>query len=347
MKVLTVATANPSLHVTQDESLAFILKHIPMKSATRTLYEKVFQNKSIERRSFGLETLEAVLEKDYESINTRFQRAATNLSSQSLTQALENSSLQTQDLDYLVTATCTGYLCPGLSSYIIEKLDLKPTVHHADLAGMGCGAAIPALKSALNFVRAHPGARAAVVCTEICSAAMYADDAPDLVISNGIFADGSAAAIVSSADSDPAALTVIDVKSLIQPAWRESLRFRTKNGYLRNVLSKEVPMQAAAAVSNITQTLLAENNLNKNDVRHWLVHSGGEKILGAIAEEINLNGELDPSRTILREHGNMSSPTVLYVLEHVLKTKKPKSGEWGVLASFGAGFSAHAALLKF
>jgi alkylresorcinol/alkylpyrone synthase len=248
----------------------------------------------------------------------------------------------------LITTTCTGYLCPGLSSYIIEEATLRTDIHHADLAGMGCGAAIPAIQQAVNFVKANPGKRAAVVCTEICSAAMYADDEADLVISNGLFADGSAAIVLSGAESDKSMGTFVDFASFVEPSWRESIRFRTEKGYLRNVLAKEVPERAAGALDHLTHTLLTRNNISKADVRHWLLHSGGEKILQSIADKSELrNGQLDSSRAVLRDYGNMSSPTVLYVLENRLKNKRPASGEWGLMASFGAGFSAHAALMRF
>ncbi len=348
MKIVSVATATPSLNVTQDESLAFILKNIPMKSATRVLYERVFRNKAIETRRFGMNSLETVLEKDHEMISARFQESATALSEESLNAALAKANLKPSDIAYLATTTCTGYLCPGLSSYIIERCGLNDNIHYADLAGMGCGAAIPALEQAANYVSAHPNTRAAVVCTEICSAAMFAGDEADLVISNGIFADGSATVILSSVESDKTIGSIMDFGSVVKPAARENIRFKTENGYLRNVLSKDVPAIAANELETLVNKLLAKNNLAKDDVKHWLLHSGGEKILESIALASNLrNGQLDSSRAVLRERGNMSSPTVLYVLEHRIASKPPKPGEWGVMASFGAGFSAHAALVRF
>jgi len=348
MKIASVATATPQLCVSQDESLAFILKNIPMKSATRTLYEKVFHNRAIEQRHFGMKNLETVLEKDYEAINQRFQSSATELSAEALLKSLNHINLKPTDVDCLITTTCTGYLCPGLSSYIIEACHLKADIQHADLAGMGCGAAIPAIQQAVNFVQTHPNTRAAVVCTEICSAAMFADDAADLVISNGIFADGSAALIISSVPPNKSLGTFVDSTSMVEPQWRESIRFRTEKGYLRNVLSKEVPARAAEALENLATKLLSRNKLARHDVHHWLLHSGGEKILESIAEKSALkNGELEASRAVLKNYGNMSSPTVLYVLEHRLKNKPPAHGDWALLASFGAGFSAHAALLQF
>jgi alkylresorcinol/alkylpyrone synthase len=308
----------------------------------------VFKNKSIESRRFGLKNLQTVLEKDHDAINARFQESATELSAQSLNAALTKAQLNPRDIDCLFTTTCTGYLCPGLSSYIIEACHLNPNVQYADLTGMGCAAAVPALHHAANFVRANPGTRAAVVSTEICSAAMFTGDEPDLIVSNGIFADGSATMILSSVESDLALGTLVDFASVVQPAHRDEIRFTSKNGYLRNVLSKNVPEMTATALEKLTSRLLKKNNVSKADVAHWLLHSGGEKILKSIATASGLhNGQLDSSRAILRERGNMSSPTVFYVLEHRLKTSPPKKGEWGIIASFGAGFSTHAALVRF
>ncbi|MBI4395663.1 MAG: type III polyketide synthase [Elusimicrobia bacterium] len=362
VEVLSVGTAVPPLRLTQKESLDYILTHFPIRAGTKALYKRVFQNESVETRHFALKTPDEVLEASHDQISARFEKWAVALSTDSLQAALKEAGLSPRDVDFLAVATCTGYLCPGLSAYVVESAGLRHDVRSADIVGMGCGAALPALEQAFNHVAANPGATAAVICTEICSAAMFSDDAPDLVISNALFADGSAAAILRSAPSVPGngregrlSLTLQRFSSLVYPEWRETLRFRTVGGRLRNVLGRDVPLQAAQAVEALRDLMLRKHDLAPEEVRHWILHPGGEKIMRAVQDALHISPvDLAASRNVLRQYGNMSSPTVLFVLkdhlgrlqdrgmEH-LRDAKPR---WGVMASFGAGFSVHGALFQ-
>jgi len=355
VKILGVGTAVPPFRLTQAEALAFVLNHFEIRKETRALYKRTLSNRSIESRFFALDDLTEVLETDHDRIHARFEKWAVRLSSESLASALISAGLAPGQLDFIATTTCTGYLCPGLASHLIDVSKLRPDIAHTDLVGMGCAAALPALQQASNFVSAHPGSLAAVVCTEICSAAMFSNDSPDIVISNSIFSDGSAAIILKSQatvgeenGSAVAAPCVIDFGSLVVPEWRETLRFRTERGYLRNVLGKDVPRQAAVALQRVTNVLFDKHGLKNEQIDHWIVHAGGEKILREIQSVMGLSSDqLKGSWEILRTHGNMSSATVLFVLNKLQELETPSAGTKGVLCSFGAGFSAHAALVEF
>jgi alkylresorcinol/alkylpyrone synthase len=341
------------LRVSQRESLQFVLKKFSVKESTKVLYEKLFKNPSIQTRHFALDKLEEVLETNCDKINARFEKWSARLGAEALDRALKNAGLGSSDLDFLAVTTCTGYICPGISSHLTERLGLRPDVRSADIVGMGCGAAVPALEQAHNFLNANPGAIAAVVGVEICSAAMYSDDAADLAISNAIFGDGAAAAVLGTRDKEPSGEAaafpqLLDFSSVIIPEWRDTLRFKTQNGYLRNVLGKDVPRQAAEALERLVFQILSPHGLSAEDIGHWIVHSGGEKILNAIEEKLRLPPDaLRSSRNVLRDYGNISSPTVLFVLAEEMRRNPPRPGRWGLIASFGAGFSAHAALVRF
>ncbi len=354
--VAGLGRAVPPRRMTQQESLEYILANFKIREGTKTLYKKVLGNAAIETRHFCLEPVDEILETDHERINARFERWAVKLSAESLQEALAEAQCTPRQIDFLATTTCTGYLCPGLSSYTVEACGLNPNTQLVDLAGMGCGAAIPALHQAANFVRINPGTTAAVVSTEICSAAMYSGDAPDLVISNAIFGDGSAAVLLRSPSQEVSGAEAAGTRwpliqgfaSILIPEWRDTLRFRTDGGHLRNVLGREVPERAAQALDPLVGRLLEEHGLERGQISHWLLHAGGVTVLDAIRDTLRIPEEqLTPSRQILKRYGNMSSPTVLFVLHEALASRRPKPEEWGVLASFGAGFSAHAALLKF
>jgi alkylresorcinol/alkylpyrone synthase len=350
--ILSVGTAVPDRSFSQEQVLSFVLERFNIRERTRQLYRKVLSHPSIARRYFAFEHLEDALAQSLDRKNARFEKEAPRLAARALMNALATAHLKAQDIAYLAAATCTGYVCPGLSSHVVEMCGLDASVRVADLVGMGCGAALPALEQAVNFAKAHPGRAAAVVCSEICSATFVSNDDPDIVISNAIFSDGAAAVLVRC-DDEPSGLVVRDFAARTFPQWRDELRFVSENGHLKNTLSRNVPAHAAQAVREvITDICAVPSSLGGEGrvraVAHWVLHAGGEKVIAALAAELKLTAaDVAGSRAVLKNYGNMSSPTVLFVLDEVMRTRAHKSGDMVAMASFGAGFSAYAALLEW
>jgi alkylresorcinol/alkylpyrone synthase len=170
-------------------------------------------------------------------------------------------------------------------------------------------------------------------------------------VSNSIFADGAAAAILQpnrNGQKASALLRFVDFESVTLPRYREQLRYTTKGGRLRNVLTRNVPVIGAKAVTQATDRLLQRHGLTRDDIHWWIVHPGGTQVLAAVAKHLGLTAEqLRFSYEIFRHYGNMSSPSVLFVLQKVLSEAQPHSGERSLLLAFGAGFAAFAALVEF
>lgn len=354
VSIAGIGTALPPMRVSQAETLAWGREHAVLTPATRELYERVLGDPSIATRHLAVDDLSEILELDHEAVLARFERWAGDLSARSLAAALAAAGADAASVDFLAATTCTGYLCPGLTSYVMERARLRPDVRRIDLAGMGCGAALPALEQACHFLAAHPDGTAAVVSTEICSAAVFFGDAPDLVISNTIFGDGSAAAVLRRRDRAPAARAggprpaLVGFRSLTLPEWRDTLRFRTDGGHLRNVLSRDVPVRAGEACRRLVRDLLEAHGVNRDAVAHWVMHAGGRLVLDAIERALDLPATaLASSRAVLRDAGNLSSPTVLFVLDEEQRRRPPAPGDLGVVSAFGAGFAAHAALVEY
>ncbi len=351
--IASIGTALPPRRFTQADVLNWGLENVRVSEPTMALYARVLGDDSIEARHLAVDDLREILETDHERILARFEQRASELSVASLGRALERAGMAAAEVDFLAVTTCTGYLCPGISSHVMERAGLRPDVRCADLTGMGCGAAVPALERASDFLAAHPDATAAVVSTEICSAAIFFGDAPELVVSNSIFGDGSAAAILRQANRLPAALDgprprFVGFRSLTLPAWREALRFRTEGGHLRNVLSRDVPGRAGQACRRLVDDLLSEHGLSADAIGHWVMHAGGRLVIDAVERALELPGDaLDAARTVLRTAGNLSSPTVLFVLDEEHRRKPPRPGDLGIISAFGAGFAAHAALVEY
>jgi alkylresorcinol/alkylpyrone synthase len=258
--------------------------------------------------------------------------------------ALERAALEASAIDAVIVTTCTGYLCPGLSGYVVELLQLRPRVLAFDLVGQGCAGALP------NWQVAHAllGDRCEHVlsiCVEVCSAAMYLDDDPGVLISACLFGDGAGAAVLSR--RAPPGRRHVEWKataSLINPGAREALRFEHRDGLLRNVLTRQVPSLAAAHAELVLQDALARAGLTCSQITGWIFHAGGRDVLLALAQRLSLPMEaLAYSRDALRRYGNLSSAFVYFVLDAALANSAP--GGWWWLSSFGAGFSCHGALL--
>lgn len=339
MYLQALATANPPQSFTQTDCWGFIsgsdARH-RLKDRSLSLLRKVLLNDNgIEKRHFALADLERIFDYRSDDLASGFEREAPALAAEALTSALDQAKLLPSELDALFICTCTGYLCPGLTSYVSEKLALKPDAYLHDAVGIGCGAAIPLMRAADHFLQANPDAKAACVAVEICSAAFYLDDDPGVLISACLFGDGAAASIWSGRrqDGEPRAF---GFETLHWPEHREMLRFETRNGKLRNRLAKAVPATAARAVGDLFRTR------GSRPVAQIIAHPGGRDVLVALGASLD-RYDFKESARILRQFGNMSSPSVLFALEDRLRKESVQDDLW--LVSFGAGFSCHSCRL--
>lgn len=342
-------TANPDLYADRSTAFNTLREHFPMSDSERDLYERLLLEGPVEGRYVGMDAFEDVRFTDQDSLINRFQQFAVPVGCKAARQALDDLQLPASDIAGVVVNTCTGYLCPGLSSYITEALGLRQDTKTFDLVGMGCGAALPNLECAAGVALRQPGAILLSISVEICSATLFMDEAPDLIVSNSIFGDGAAACVLS-ADNLPGKTSVariLDFETGIEPRFREHLRYRSEQGRLRNTLSKRVPAIGARVISRVQDRLLKRNNLNKADIDWWIVHPGGSAVLDAVRRTLDLSpSDLGTSYDILREYGNMSSPSVLFVLRRMLDNGQWKAGEKAAILTFGAGFTGFGALLE-
>ncbi|MFP4166967.1 MAG: type III polyketide synthase [Opitutales bacterium] len=329
--------AVPEARFTQPECWE-ILQRSPflerLRPGSRALLEKVLLGDSgIDGRYFAERDLQSLFSRDAEALNRRFEDEAPQLAEAAAHKALAACGMRAEDLDALFICTCTGYLCPGLSSHVSERLGLAPEAYLQDCVGAGCGAALPTLRGVGHFLAANPEATAACIAVEVCSAAFYLDDDPGVLISACLFGDGASATIWSN-QPDTTGYRIGNFSSLHLPEDRELLRFTNSRGKLRNQLRRSVPEKAASAV----RALYDRSGISPDETA-FAIHTGGRDVLDAIESAIPC-GPLAASRSVLQEYGNISSPSVLLVLERLLASENPPDKVW--LSTFGAGFSAHA-----
>lgn len=341
MYLQALATAVPPQVLTQPECWQLLTQSkVSQRLAPRSLQmlETILRGDSgIERRHFAASDLNTVFDGSPDQLNATFRAAAPALAGRALAVALEQAGLRAVELDALIICTCTGYLCPGVTSYVAEQLGLRPDAFLQDIVGQGCGAAVPTLRAVHAVLAAQPDATVACVAVEICSSAFFIDDDPGVLVSACLFSDGAAASIWRGKPKAGAApVRCQGFSTLHRPQDRDKLRFETCDGKLRNLLHKSVPNLAANAVS---QLLSAELSRAPAPVR-MIAHPGGRKVIEAIEAALPAYS-LDVSRQVLRDHGNMSSPSVLFALAEVLRAGPPVPGQDWWLVSFGAGFSVH------
>jgi len=338
-----LATATPEASLSQAECLELALASADLPQRlnrrSRLMLSTILRGDSgIEQRQFAVRDIGKLFFADADALNDEFRHAAPALAVDALRPALQEAGCSADELDALVVCTCTGYLCPGLSSYISEHLGLRPDAWLQDLVGLGCGAAIPALRATSAILSEQPSATVACVAVEVCSAAFYLDDDPGVIISACLFGDGAAASVWKSRPG-PGNLRCHSFDTLHDPKSRDLIRFEQRSGKLRNLLHASVPGLAAKAVQKL------HARAGGKPIARIITHAGGKDVLAEISSLLP-DYDLSPSREILRRHGNMSSPSVLFALEEALRHERPDiSADWW-LTSFGAGFSAHSCRLS-
>jgi predicted naringenin-chalcone synthase len=340
-----VATSVPPYVATQAEADAFFTEHYSGGMAARYLsaMRAVLSHPSIARRHFAITSPEVLVSEDPDSRIRRFTDCAVDLSAQAVNKALAEAGLNSDAVSALVVNTCTGYICPGISTYLIEKLGLPGDVNAYDLVGSGCGGAIPNLKIADSQLAATDDGVVLSVSVEICSATFQMGNDLSLILSNALFSDGAAAAVIWK---NQKGLELIASASRYYPEHRELIRYVHKNGQLHNKISTSLPGIIRKAAAEVISDLLEPRGLKIEDIRHWALHTGGEKIINGIRDELGLpESLLLPTRGILSRYGNMSSPTVWFVLRDILDAGIDRD-DWCVMIAFGAGMSAHAYLLR-
>lgn len=341
--------ATPPLYATQAEAYAFFTAQCDLKPEEQALYRRILLDGKIKGRYLGMDAKTDVLDADPDRQVARFLKFSRATAVEAARRALAEAGTAPAEIKGLVVNTCTGYLCPGLTSYLAEDLGLGRAIRFQDLMGMGCGAAIPNLEAAAGMLARSGEGPVLSIAVEICTATMFSSHDPELVVSNSIFGDGAAAAVLDLVpDGHPGGLAcVVDFASGLFPQYREELRYRTERGRLRNYLTKRVPVIGARTVGEVASRLLDRHGLARSDIDWWVVHPGGTVVLDQVAKELKLADEaLGFSHQVFAHYGNMSSPSVLFVLRKILDSGQPRPGQKGMLLAFGAGFSAFAALLE-
>lgn len=279
--------------------------------------------------------------------NDIYKEEITRLGKNVLQKALKKANWKPTDVDFIITVSCTGIMIPSVDAFLINELGMKQDIVRLPVTEMGCVAGVSGMIYAQNFLKANPGKRAAVLTLEAPTATFQIDDFSMVnIVSLAIFGDGAACVLMSSNPDDTGPEIVSEAMYHFFDA-AHLMGFKLVDSGLQMVLDKAVPEKIATHFPDIIHPFLEKNNLSIQDINHLVFHPGGKKIVQTVEEIFGeYEKNIDDTKEVLRLYGNMSSATIIYVLERFMEKEIPQ-GEYGLMLSFGPGFSAQTILIKF
>lgn len=308
---------------------------------------KLFEGAAVDKRYSIMDPEEVFTATSFEDKNNIYKREVTELAEKSLKKSLEKAKLKPTDLDYIITVSCTGIMIPSVDAYLINSLGMNQNIVRLPVTEMGCAAGVSGIIYAKNFLKSNPNKRAAVVAVEAPTATFQLNDfSMTNIVSAAIFGDGASAVILSSFQEDNGP-TIVDEEMYHFFDATHMMGFNLVNSGLQMILDKSVPQKISNHFPKIIHPFLEKNNLKIEDIHHLIFHPGGKKIVQTVEDLFGALGKnIDDTKEVLRLYGNMSSATVLYVLERFMD-RNPQQGERGIMLSFGPGFSAQRILLEW
>lgn len=345
----SVARAFPPHFYDQDTLLAALKHAWAAQHFNPDRVDTIHRNVAVGGRHLAL-PLEAYLSLDtWGKANAAWIRVAQEVGAEALTGALEAAGLSASDVDALIFVSVTGISTPSIDALLMNRLGLPPRVKRTPVFGLGCVAGASGLVRAADYVRAYPNQVAVLLSVELCSLTIQRTDlsVPNL-IATGLFGDGAAAAVVVGDGRGAAGPAILDSRSVFYRDSESVMGWDISESGFRLVLSADVPKVVLEHLRADVDAFLADHGLGRGDIARWISHPGGPKVLEAMQDALELPvGALEASWRSLREVGNLSSASVLMVLEDVLRAEPPPAGSYGLLVAMGPGFCSELVLLRW
>jgi 3,5-dihydroxyphenylacetyl-CoA synthase len=343
-RLISVATANPGTSYKQSEIC-------DMLGYTDPRISKIFNNSHIESRNLCLPYVDgSVPEESALDLWEKNRRESIEIGKKSVQKALDLVNLVPTDIDYIACVTTTGFLCPGLSAHLIKEMKFRPDVHRIDIVGMGCNAGLNGMQPVVNYCRQNPNGYGLLVCIEICSAAYVKDSSVATAVVNSLFGDGSAAVIFSCNDdfTNNSGAKILDFRSHIVPDHINAMRFDYDGDKYSFRLEKDIPYVLGNNIEIPVNALLNKHGLKIRDIDHWVVHSGGQKVINSIKVNLDLSDHaVRHTEDVLAQYGNLSSGAFLFSYERLIKENVTEPGDRIFMITMGPGTTIECCLGQF
>lgn len=341
----------PPHYASQEELIGSLRALWAQKHFHLERLEDLHRAVSVSGRSLALPLAEYPALTTFQQRNDAWIRCAVELGGKVVLQALEKAGLGPRDIDHIFFVTVTGLATPSIEARLANQLGFRSDVKRTPIFGLGCVAGAAGLARAADYLRAFPGHTAVVLSVELCSLTLQREDLsiPN-IIASGLFGDGAACVVLQGAEAAPRprAPRVVASQSVFYPDTERIMGWDIVDTGFKVVLSAKVPQLVKEHIRGNVDGFLAAHRLRRADIRHWIAHTGGPKVLQAFEESLELpSGAIARSWASLKEVGNLSSSSVLFVLGETLESQEPQEGDWGVVMAMGPGFCSELVLLRW
>jgi len=349
MNIAGVASAFPRHQYDQRVLLSALQRHWGPKVDNPVFLERLQARVGVETRHLALPIEEYYGLKSWGRANNHWIEVAQEIGQNALCCALSRAGLATSDLGALFFVSVTGIASPSIDARLVNRMKLPVNIKRVPIFGLGCVAGAAGIARAADYVRAYPGQVAAVLSVELCSLTLQQDDISIAnIISSGLFGDGAAAVLIAGADREAPGPAILATRSVFYPDSEHVMGWDISERGFRIVLSREVPEVVQENLAQDVDAFLEEQGLGRADIGSWILHTGGPRVLEATAAALELpEGALDASWDCLRRTGNLSSASVLVVLEEFMTKRRPAPGTYSILAAMGPGFCSELVLLRW
>lgn len=349
-QILAVRSAMPDNHCVQAEFTEAFASRGRMSPAERSLLERLHAAAEVKTRHTALPLAECGMLLGAEAVNDRYIDEATRLGERALRAALDAAGVAAADLDLLIVTSVTGVAVPSLDARLIPVLGMRRDIRRLPIFGLGCVAGAAALGRLHDYLLGWPGQTAALLAIELCSLNWPTSGITTAdMVASGLFGDG-AVALIARGGQDGAGTgpQVIASRSAVYPDSGDALGWRLSSDCFRIVLTTELPDVVERGLADSVTEFLAEHDLTIDDVASWICHPGGPKVLDAVQRALKLpDSAVAASRRSLSEVGNLSSASVLHILEMISEAERPPPGSAGLMIGLGPGVSAELVLLRW
>jgi len=345
-RIVSVGTSNPPRRYTQQEVLDLF-------KCEEKLISRFFTNSHIETRHLVLPDPRpdgTMPDESGEELLAKHTDTSLAIGCEAVERCLKDSPYTADQIDFFGVVTSTGFLCPGLSAMVARDSGMRDNIHRIDLVGMGCNGGMNGLMAATQFATANPGRPALLLTCEVCSAAYVFDMTVRTGVVNSLFGDGAAAVLLVADEGLTSAVgpQVVGFESIMVAGAMSEMRFDFEDGKFNFYLGRDIPYLIGETINTPVGKLLKDHGLKKRDISHWVVHSGGKKVIDSIKYNLGLTEhDVRHTKSILRDYGNLSSAAFQFSYQELKREGVVRAGDWGVAIAMGPGISIETGLLRW
>jgi alkylresorcinol/alkylpyrone synthase len=345
--IIATATAVPEHTITREDVKYYMGRVFDIPERKLEAMMSIVDNAQVHKRHAIFPITYTVEPRALEKTNQEYMEHAIKLGREAAEKCLERAGLRPEDVDLIITVSCTGFMIPSLDAHLINLMGFRSDVRRMPFTELGCAAGAMALGRAADFLKAYPGGNVLIIAVELPSLTFQRKDISQAnLISSILFGDGAAAVLVSGNGGHGPRILVSETYTF--PDSLGAMGFDLRDSGFHILLAKDVPEMIGAKIKGLVHSFLERHGLTQQDIKGWILHPGGARLLGNVEIALGLTKcQTQPSWDILGNVGNLSSATILFILQEWLEKRPLQPGDYAMAAAFGPGFSAEFLLLQW